>query len=138
AVLKTVIKSLNTKASPLLSDPTGNGEAPLFAPGVFESMPAQMQQAIEDFEQESTNAQTDFRVKYTLSALKAIARSLAAYPGRKNLIWLSEAFPLSIDPTMNIDGNGFNNTSTQNYSGDVAETADALMNAQVAVYPVDA
>jgi VWFA-related protein len=136
--LKEVIKSLNTKSSPLLNDPTGNGEAPLFAPGVFESMPQQMQEAIINFEQESTNAQTDMRVLYTLSALNAIARSLAGYPGRKNLIWLSQAFPLSIDPTIDIDGGGFSNTSTRNYGSDIAQTADALMNAQVAVYPVDA
>jgi VWFA-related protein len=136
--LKTIIKSLNTKSSPLLNDPTGNGEAPLFAPGVFDSMPQQMQQAVISFEQESTNAQTDMRVSYTLAALNAIARSLAGYPGRKNLIWLSEAFPLSIDPTMDIDGAGFSNTSTRNYGPEIAQTADALMNAQVAVYPVDA
>jgi VWFA-related protein len=137
-ILKTLIKSLNSKSSPLLSDPTGNGEAPLFAPGVFDSMPAQMQQAIINFEQESTNAQTDIRVSYTLAALKAIARNLAGYPGRKNLIWLSEAFPLSIDPTMDLDGAGFATTDTRNYGPDIAQTADALMNAQVAVYPVDA
>src|SRR5205807_7641488 len=84
------------------------------------------------------NAQTDMRVGYTLTALKAIARSLAGYPGRKNLIWLSEAFPLNISPTMNVDGTGFNDTSSRNYEPEIAETADALMNAQVAIYPVDA
>jgi VWFA-related protein len=138
SILKNLIKSLNSKSSPLLNDPTGNGEAPLFAPGVFESMPQQMQQSIIAFEQESTNAQTDIRVTYTLSALKAIARSLAGYPGRKNLIWLSEAFPLSISPTQDLDGSGFSNTSFRDYGPDIAQTADALMNAQVAVYPVDA
>ncbi|HEV2991941.1 MAG TPA: VWA domain-containing protein [Candidatus Angelobacter sp.] len=138
AILKNLVKNLNSKGSPLLSDPTGNGEAPLYSPGVFESLPQQMQQAIIGFEQESTDAQTDIRVSYTLSALKAIARNLAGYPGRKNLIWLSEAFPLSIDPTMDLDGAGFSNASTRDYGPDIAQTADALMNAQVAVYPVDA
>ncbi len=138
SVLKNIVKSLNTKSSPLLNDPTGNGEAALYGPGVFESLPQQMQQAIQNFEQESTNAQTDIRVRYTLAALNAIARSLAGYPGRKNLIWLSEAFPLSIDPTIDIDGNFNTTTSTRDYGPDIAKTADALMNAQVAVYPVDA
>ncbi|HEV3039476.1 MAG TPA: VWA domain-containing protein [Candidatus Angelobacter sp.] len=138
SILKGVIKSLNSKSSPLLNDPTGNGEAPLFSSGVFESLPQQMQQSLISFEQESTNAQTDIRVSYTLAALKAIARNLAGYPGRKNLIWLSEAFPLSIDPAMDLDGAGFSNTSTRDYGPDIAQTADALMNSQVAVYPVDA
>jgi VWFA-related protein len=140
-ILKNLVKSLNAKSSPLLNDPTGGGEAKLYAPGVFESLPQQMQQSIIAFEQESTNSQTDIRVSYTLSALKAIARSLAGYPGRKNLIWLSEAFPLSINPALDIDGNGFStssNTSTRDYGPEIARTADALMNAQVAVYPVDA
>src|ERR1700694_2304650 len=138
AVLKSVVQKLNTKASPLLNDPSGNGEMPLFGPGEFKSMPQQMQQAIQNFEQESTNSQTDIRVQITLGALNAIARSLAGYPGRKNLIWLSEVCPLSITPTMDIDGTSFSTASTRNYAPEVAQTADALMNSQVAIYPIDA
>ncbi|HXB21523.1 MAG TPA: VWA domain-containing protein [Candidatus Solibacter sp.] len=140
AMLKEIVQKLNTKGSPLLNDPTGNGETPLFAPGAFESLPQQMQDAIERFEQDMTSTQTDMRVSYTLTALQAIARSLAGYPGRKNLIWLSEAFPLNIGPAMNINGTGFNDSisSTRNYEPEIAQTADALMNAQVAIYPVDA
>jgi len=32
----------------------------------------------------------------TLGALKSLAQILAGYPGRKNLIWISEAFPVSL------------------------------------------
>src|SRR5258708_1881866 len=35
-------------------------------------------------------------IEITLQALMAIARTLAGYPGRKNLIWVSEAFPVSL------------------------------------------
>lgn len=138
-VLKALIKSMNSNNSPLLSDPTGGGEAQVYPPGLFDSLPQQMQQSILAFEQESASAQTEFRVEYTLAALKAIARSVAGYPGRKNLIWLSEAFPLVIDPGLDIDGTGFNTSgSTRDFGSDIAQTADALMNAQVAVYPIDA
>jgi VWFA-related protein len=137
-VLRGLLKNLNSKSSPLLSDATGNGEAQIFPPGLFDSMPQQMQQSILAFEQENANAQTEIRVDLTLAALKAIARNLAGYPGRKNLIWLSEAFPLNIDPNLDIDGSGFSTGSTRDFGPDVAQAADALMNAQVAVYPVDA
>ncbi len=135
-ILKNLIKNLNSKGSPLLSDPTGSGEEQIYPPGLFDSLPQQMQQSIIAFQQESDNQQTEIRVNYTLAALKAIARNLSGYPGRKNLIWLSEAFPLSIDPTLDIDGNGFSGSS-RDFGPDIAQTADALMNAQVAVYPVD-
>src|SRR5262249_46820994 len=45
------------------------------------------------YQQENTAAQTDLRVSLTMSALKALARTLAGYPGRKNLIWVTSAFP---------------------------------------------
>jgi len=137
-LLKAVVQNWKGHTSPVLENATGGDPMPLFAPGVFESMPQQIQQALENFEIETTNFQTDLRVRYTLDALSAIARSVAGYPGRKNLIWLSEAFPLDIGPTMNVDGNGFSNMDTRNYSTDIAQTADALMNAQIAIYPVDA
>ncbi|MBZ5525750.1 MAG: VWA domain-containing protein, partial [Acidobacteriia bacterium] len=35
-------------------------------------------------------------VEATLRALKLLSRTLAGYPGRKNLIWVSEAFPVSL------------------------------------------
>jgi len=38
----------------------------------------------------------DRRVAITLSAMDAIASRMAGVPGRKNLIWISGAFPLSI------------------------------------------
>src|SRR4029077_9570416 len=35
-------------------------------------------------------------MEVTLSALKLLAKTLAGYPGRKNLLWVSEAFPVSL------------------------------------------
>ena len=58
------------------------------------------------------------------------------YPGRKNLIWISEAFPLSIDPNMELTGDTF--AGTRNYGPQIAEAADSLIDAQIAMYPIDA
>jgi len=45
------------------------------------------------------NFHTDERsIEATLNQLHALARTLAGYPGRKNVIWLSESFPLVLAP----------------------------------------
>jgi VWFA-related protein len=106
-------------------------------------------------------------IETTLNQLNALAKVLKGYPGRKNLIWLSESFPLTLFPeTVNqthTDGQAVkgtfqgprvppqlqgNNPSTQqnlqnsptsrSYAALVKKVSDALMAAQVAVYPVDA
>lgn len=77
------------------------------------------------------------RVRGTLKALEFIANHLAGIPGRKNLIWLSGGFPLTI---------GFdsieemhNPARTQMTFGDeIDQAVRAINNANVAVYPVDA
>lgn len=95
----------------------------------------------------------------TVSALGALAQVLAGHPGRKNLIWLSAAFPLTFYPESY--GNAVNpiNTSlaartgetplhdmatehnmsgkTRSFSDEIERVANAMMNAQVAIYPVD-
>lgn len=137
-VLADIIKKLQNKSSPLLDNPAGGEDAEILPAGAVDSgmVSAEMLQSIMQFEQERVAFQTDIRVNYTLSALNKIARSLAGYPGRKNLVWVSEAFPLSIDPNMELTGDIF--AGTRNYGPQIAATADALMDAQVAVYPVDA
>jgi len=138
AVLKAVVKELKGKASPLQDSPTGGPDQELLPPGVADSgmMPAGMLQAMQRFEQERVAFQTDLRIAYTLDALNSISRALAGYPGRKNLIWVSEAFPLSIDPNMELTGDIF--AGTRNYGPQIAKAADALIDAQIAMYPIDA
>lgn len=67
--------------------------------------------------------------------MRFLAHALAGYPGRKNLIWLSEGFPLNLFPEA-LMGDGV--LVSEDYSPIVEEIADELMNAQVAVYPIDA
>jgi VWFA-related protein len=138
AVLKAVVKELKGKVSPLQDNPTGGPDAELLPAGLADSgmMPAGMLDAMQRFEQERVGFQTDLRITYTTNALTSIARSLSGYPGRKNLIWVSEAFPLSIDPNMELTGDIF--AGTRNYGPQIAKTADALIDAQIAIYPIDA
>jgi VWFA-related protein len=137
-VLKGVVKNLKGKVSPLLDNPTGGPDTELLPPGLADSgvMPAQMLSAMQSFEQERVAFQTDLRVTYTINALTTIARFLSGYPGRKNLIWISEAFPVNIDPNMELTGNVF--AGTRNYGPQIAQLADSLIDAQIAMYPVDA
>ncbi|MBZ5492561.1 MAG: VWA domain-containing protein [Acidobacteriia bacterium] len=99
-------------------------------------------------------------IENTLNQFNVLAKVLAGYPGRKNLIWLSESFPLVLFPEtdnqLHMDGQSLrsaiggaaNSSSTQQnlqssptfktYAALIKKVSDALMAAQVAVYPVDA
>ncbi|HEY6253510.1 MAG TPA: VWA domain-containing protein [Candidatus Angelobacter sp.] len=69
------------------------------------------------------------------NAMRFLAHSLAGYPGRKNLIWLSEGFPLSLFPETTMGEGAF---LVVDFSPEIEKIADELMNAQVALYPIDA
>jgi VWFA-related protein len=138
AVLRKVAKEIKTSVSPLQDNPTGGPDTELLPAGFADAglVPAQMVNAMQSFEQERVSFQTDLRLTYTLNALTSIARALSGYAGRKNLIWISEAFPLSIDPNMELTGDTF--AGTRNYGPQIAEAADSLIDAQIAMYPIDA
>jgi len=103
----------------------------------------------------------DRNIQSTLAELHALARILGAYPGRKNIIWLSESFPLALIPEVAtrdsisisdvaadggrvsrvpniVDALRQNPGATNDYAALVKKVTDALMAAQVAMYPVDA
>ena len=87
---------------------------------------------LEEFHDQHAAAQADFRVRFTLDALNSLGRYLAGYPGRKNLVWVSETFPFSIV----LDK--ITSQNNRDFSRDVAATGSLLSNAQIAIYPVDA
>ena len=73
------------------------------------------------------------RAESTLSALEAIARHLSGVQGRKNLIWVSAAFPAIF-----LDGMGGGMPVYRSMNREVNRAARAITDADVAVYPVDA
>jgi VWFA-related protein len=140
ALLKEAVKKAKDNALGVRSESSNAADLP---PGVIEQMPDGMAQQVLRFGQEQAINQMDERVRLTLEQLGALARNLSGYPGRKNLVWLSEVFPDYIVP----EHTDFGKTTTiataeqsviHNYQGQIDHTADLLSNAQVAVYPVDA
>ena len=94
-------------------------------------------------------------IENTLNQLNVLSKILAGYPGRKNLIWLSESFPLTLFPEtvnqLNMGQQDLRNAGTpgtnqnlqtsapfKTYAALIKKVSDSLMAAQVAVYPVDA
>lgn len=74
-------------------------------------------------------------IDVSLTAMLHLAHALANYPGRKNLVWVSDGFPLSLFPDVQMGSGAFainDNTMV------VEKITDELMKAQVAVYPIDA
>ena len=71
------------------------------------------------------------RVMGTLAVFKFLANHLERVPGRKNLIWVSGAFPM-------IFGYQTLENMAENYTEEVDATVRALSQANVAVYPIDA
>jgi VWFA-related protein len=104
------------------------------------------------------------RIQQTLHSIEFIADNLSALPGRKNLIWISAAFPLQIGfmpnsgggrsgaPPASLSGRpgtqgmagmntrGFPSTprQQQTWTYEADRTVRALNNANLAIYPVDA
>ncbi len=91
--------------------------------------------ALQQFEADLTATQTDMRVRLTMDSMQQLARSLSAIPGRKNLIWFSGSFPISIDPDPDQPLPFLN---VRNYADEIKKTSELLTAARVAVYPVDA
>jgi VWFA-related protein len=95
----------------------------------------QMLSNLQQFEAEQQSFQQQLRARYTLDAFNLLARYLSNLPGRKNLIWFSGSFPVSILP----DGD-LQNPFAVSFSSEeeFRETSNMLAHSQVAVYPIDA
>jgi VWFA-related protein len=90
---------------------------------------------VRQFETDLTAFDADDRVRITLDAMQQLARYLSAIPGRKNLIWFSGSFPISLDPD---DSQRQPFAAMRDYAELVTNTDALLSSARVAVYPVDA
>ncbi len=141
-LLKDTIKKAKFNAMGARSESSNASDLP---PGLLDAMPAAMLQQVLRFGEDQIINQTDERVRLTIEQLGILARNLSGYPGRKNLIWISEAFPAYLFPP-DPDPTGRSSSSASasqlpiaiSYQGQVNHVADLLANAQVAVYPVDA
>jgi len=107
---------------------------------ILEEIPGAQVDAIKGFEQEAFASTMDTREKITVDALRSLARHVAGYPGRKNLLWISSSFPIALNPDFEAAVGGtasLYGLGTRNYQQDMREVANLLGDAKVAVYPID-
>jgi VWFA-related protein len=104
-------------------------------------------QALEAVEKLDYAEQLTVIANQSADAMIAIANYLKGYPGRKNLVWLSEAFPLWVEPGAGFDSDAdqqLASNTRQTFSGSAGfapqarSAAEALTDARISVYPVDA
>lgn len=76
-------------------------------------------------------------VQGTLKVIEFIANHLSSLPGRKNIIWVSSGFPLTMGFN---DIEEFNDPTREHrtFTEEITETVKAVNSANVAIYPVDA
>jgi VWFA-related protein len=82
-------------------------------------------------EQQQQQYKQDIAVQATLQAFQDIAQSFGGLPGRKSMIWITDGFPIDIDPSG--DNILLRDTSAVLFQRAVQMLGDA----NVAVYPVD-
>jgi VWFA-related protein len=102
---------------------------------------------LEDFQNKEAAGQADYRVRFSLDVLNALAHTLSGYAGRKNLIWVSESFPFAILVDKNAEEEAkaesmavisAGSRNNRDFSSEIARTGNLLSDAQIAIYPVDA
>lgn len=94
----------------------------------------EMTDELSRFAFEETAFRSGDRVQQTLDAFGQIANALSGYSGRKNLLWLSEAFPITLDPDAL---NGARLGNLRGYSEVLKQSAALLSSSQISVYPID-
>jgi VWFA-related protein len=75
------------------------------------------------------------RPRVTFYALQAIAKRLSAIPGRKNLVWISDSFPINLGY---VGGSSPDETGHVHPAVTLSYTAKTLNDANIYVYPVEA
>ena len=116
-----VAQTLSTKPDSMYSNARGVSESTAMAIEVgLNNNPAMFASVVHFLWNEQTGKE-ESRTFVTMQALNQLARSMAVFPGRKNLMWISGGIPFdpsSTDPQMR-------------------RTATLLAATQIAVYPID-
>jgi VWFA-related protein len=119
--------AVNSTLIGMMSAPVATGG------GVVSSAPAAMIAGLSNFLGENAASRQTDEVLLTMKNMQRLAMFLTGFPGRKNVIWFSESFPL-ITP----NGGGSSGSSVDPQRSDMyAKTMAMLAAARVALYPVD-
>jgi VWFA-related protein len=117
------------------TDPQALREAITHYKGIGVSHLATVDAAASPFTQRGTFRNTAQGRGSAFRGMIFLAQTLAGYPGRKNLIWNSEGFPLSLYPDTTMADELL---MVEDFSPIVEKIADDLMASQVALYPISA
>lgn len=77
---------------------------------------------------QSQDTNLDLRTRSTIAALGQLAHMMSKYEDRKNLLWVSESFPIALNTTQNCLG--------QTLPADAFRLTNVLADARIAVYPI--
>jgi VWFA-related protein len=146
-ILKRAVKSQGVQFSPLLNhelnDEPAHKESEAMTDMILQmtdptmiAMLENVQRNLLDMQARQASQQTQVRARMTMEALKQLARYLAGVPGRKNLLWFSGSFPVSIQRDVQTTGDPF--AGQADLHEELKVTVDLLAKNQVAVYPIDA
>jgi VWFA-related protein len=91
--------------------------------------------ALQGAQAQVAGSQYGNRIGITFQALQALARYLAAVPGRKNLLWFAGTYPVTVFPNSQ---ERQEMARQHGFLGQVNETADLLTSSDIAVYPINA
>jgi VWFA-related protein len=140
-------RNLETMNGPQNLGPIGEPEP---VAGFIPSLIPSIGQAIRNALASQDSLQRAQRMNFTIGALEVMARAVAGYPGRKNLLWLSADFPVAFGPSLNPYSQANSslnrsrafdvNTQLHDLRFDappIEQTAALLTAAQLAVYPID-
>lgn len=89
--------------------------------------------AMRNFMSETSGTLRQHRLLLTLRSLTELTQAMSGFRGRKNVIWLSEYFPVSFGVLTN-DGRF---SDVRSYGDLLRQTSSTLSSSQVALYPVD-
>lgn len=96
--------------------------------------PPTLIELMREFVSNQEVVRADARVKVTLDAFAELARAVSGYSGRKNLLWLSEGFPISFGPDLDaVDAM----RNIKNELDITRDTSALLSSSQISVYPID-
>jgi VWFA-related protein len=140
-MLRAAVDKMRPGSSKMLPDNVGSGAGEPVSQQVTDAMGDapdmfQLITMLQQFEAQQASTDSQIRAQATLDAMNQIAHYLAGIPGRKNLIWFSGSFPISILPDTTGIAHPFSVVAGS--QDEFQQTVTLLARAQVAVYPIDA
>lgn len=90
--------------------------------------------SMQQFMTDTWEARDQNRANETVKAFGELARAVSGFRGRKNVIWLSEEFPVYFGPNLNPNDPYPN---LRSYADLMRDTAGVLSSSQMSIYPID-